>query len=361
MHLINEITIYTNMSCTQHCKMCYLYGPNNKELYKEDFLHSVLPFKLFQSLVDSIIAHNNQCSFFLMGGEPMLHPKITEICAYIKSRSKSYVDINTNGIAPEEQYIQLIDKGIDRILFSVESAKAEEHDSIRGAGTFNKAINIIKSCHLYIKNHGYKTRLAFNTTITNQNYKNIHTLLDFALQLGINDIYLNLPMFVKYSDGEKSQNLIQKHLGIKFTSWKGFLLEECYQTINYEKLKKNINALLRESKLNDSVNIAIIPYGFSTQKLQKYFQSDWQKYVEHMRCPCLNYRTTVLPNGAVIPCTVFTDLCVGNIINKDIYDIWNGNQYNKFRLLAKQQLLPICYRCCDMLDESNGSTFHSFN
>lgn len=88
-----------------------------------------------------------------MGGEPVLHPKITEICAYIKSRFKGYVDINTNGIAPEEQYIQLIDKGIDQILFSVESAKAEEHDNIKGAGTFNKnkAVNIIKSCYSYIK------------------------------------------------------------------------------------------------------------------------------------------------------------------------------------------------------------------
>ena len=345
------------MSCSQRCKMCYLYGESSSYMKSlnndwKELMHSYLEINLFYALVDCIAEHNPTCSFFLMGGEPMLHPDIITMNNYIKKHMNSYVDINTNGLANEAKYLALIDSGIDRIIFSIESSFASEHDAIRGIGSYNKAIRCIEVCREYIDKHNLKTQIALNTTLQPENYSHINTIISLLVNLGIDNIYMNYPMYVTEKDGLLSRDKLIKELGITFDSWMGFLHENRYCNMDSKLLKFNIQQLKKSS-----IDFTLVPNGFSDDQLEKYFTDKWSDLVANRTCPSINYRTTVLPNGDVIPCTVFTDIIVGNIKEKDIYSIWNGKKYQSFRDLLGKQILPMCYRCCDMLDESDGNTF----
>ena len=353
------------MTCNEKCKMCYLFGENRSALNDSipgwtKFLKSQMPFDMFTRLVDNICDNNLDCSFFIMGGEPMLHPDISQMCTYIKEHSKGYVDINTNGTVEFTKYSKLIEAKIDRIIFSLESAHEDEHNAIMGNNTFKKIVNNIISCRKYIYETNAVTKIALNTTIVRDNYERIVDLLDLAVELGVDDLYMNLPMIIPEDDGTKSEEVIKANMNLDFHTWKGFQIPNCYKEINIDMMKKNIDIL--QNKYDASViNVTMVPHNFSSHQLDKYFSGEWGNYVTDNKCPSLAYRTTVLPNGDVIPCTVFCDLVVGNINEHSIYDIWENERYNKFRHLLGDKLLPMCYRCCDMLDESDGTIFHSFS
>ena len=58
----------------------------------------------------------------------------------------------------------------------------------------------------------------------------------------------------------------------------------------------------------------------------------------------------ILANGDVSPCCAL-DIdkpTIGNINNNDIYDIWNGNEMKKFRLIMleeKRNTIKTCEQC----------------
>jgi radical SAM protein with 4Fe4S-binding SPASM domain len=61
--------------------------------------------------------------------------------------------------------------------------------------------------------------------------------------------------------------------------------------------------------------------------------------------------TEIMPNGDVVPCRDYSDYVVGNINDKSILEIYNGEGYRKFRGLLKNHggLIPICARCCGLM------------
>jgi len=65
-------------------------------------------------------------------GEALLHPRLTEMVEYIKSRSReTIVKINTNGMLLTGDYARnLIGAGIDEITFSLEGCTKESHEKI---------------------------------------------------------------------------------------------------------------------------------------------------------------------------------------------------------------------------------------
>lgn len=353
------------MTCNEKCKMCYLFGENSSSLRYtipdwNQFLKSQMPYSMFTEIVNSICERKKDCSFFLMGGEPMLHPNITAMCSYIKENTNGYVDINTNGTVPFEKYRELINVRMDRIIFSLESAYENEHNAIMGPNTFKRITSNIALCKEYISKTNAITKIALNTTIVADNYRNIIDLLDLAVELGVDDVYMNLPMILFDRDGIQSEHVIREELGIDFRTWKGFKIPNCYNQIDEGIMQKNIDSLLNRYD-SSVINVTMVPHNFTSTQLSHYFSTEWGTYVEDNKCPSLKYRTTILPNGDVIPCTVFCDLVVGNISDQTIYEIWENEKYNKFRELLDKKLLPMCYRCCDMLDESDGNIFHSFS
>jgi radical SAM protein with 4Fe4S-binding SPASM domain len=56
-------------------------------------------------------------------------------------------------------------------------------------------------------------------------------------------------------------------------------------------------------------------------------------------------RMDVMPNGNVTPCIQYPDIFFGNLKNKTIMEIWNSQEFTKFRRYIRKKLLPVCSKC----------------
>lgn len=69
-----------------------------------------------------------------------------------------------------------------------------------------------------------------------------------------------------------------------------------------------------------------------------------------MVCPLPFYMLGILPDGTVSPCeTIYIPEKLGNIWNKSLLDIWNGEDLKRFQQMQMDKLRknnPQCARCC---------------
>ena len=130
------IVVSTIYPCNLGCPFCP-YTDGNSELRR--FYHErggdLFPVKLWEKIADEVGPHGSflRCTG---GGEPMLHPKITEMVEYAKSQG-CRIWLNTNGtllgpsVERRERLRRMIAAGIDLIEFSVDAGDAEVYMKVR--------------------------------------------------------------------------------------------------------------------------------------------------------------------------------------------------------------------------------------
>ena len=143
--------------CNLRCKHCYA---NAGKRIEEEF--SLEEIKKIVDELDSL----GTVLIALAGGEPMLRKDIYEIISYIKSKGME-VFLNTNGtMINEDTIIELINAGLTHIEISVDGLE-EDHDFIRGKGSFEKVLNALEICKKY------NIKVGIMSTLFKHNYKNI--------------------------------------------------------------------------------------------------------------------------------------------------------------------------------------------
>jgi SynChlorMet cassette radical SAM/SPASM protein ScmE len=123
--------------CNLRCKYCYYFsspGDVGKDLPLEDWL------KLFEEL--------NRCAVMeviLSGGEPFCREDIKDIIAGVVKNKMRYI-IMSNGTLITDELAKFIasNRRCNRIQVSVDGSVAATHDSCRGDGSFERAIEGIR-------------------------------------------------------------------------------------------------------------------------------------------------------------------------------------------------------------------------
>lgn len=171
-----HITEKCNLRCT-HC-------------YQEDYSSvGEMSFEELKFVADRLIQAlskwNKKGKIAITGGEPFVKGEIFSLLQYLNDAPQvGNLYILTNGTLIDKEICKKI-RGIpkvSRIQISLDGACAETHDSIRGDGTFEKAIEGIK----LLSSHGIKVNLMF--TLQKCNRKDIPALFDLAIQNGINSL-----------------------------------------------------------------------------------------------------------------------------------------------------------------------------
>jgi len=135
-----HIDLEINSNCNYKCIFC----PHGTGEMRNDMAQMSL--ETAKKILDEL-AENNVYSIKLnWRGEPAMHPNLAEITDYAKKVGIKEVQINTNGFAFNEQKIRdLIEAGIDRVIFSIDATTCELYSQIRIGGELNKVINNIKT------------------------------------------------------------------------------------------------------------------------------------------------------------------------------------------------------------------------
>lgn len=136
----HRITIFVTNRCNMRCPHCFYageLGPRGNEMSLENF----------QSLAKSLKGKARQ--IVLTGGEPFLRDDLEDICAAFATHTGiESIAIMTNASLPDAilKRVQVIlDKTGLLLHFQISiDGPAEYHDSIRGAGSFDLALETIR-------------------------------------------------------------------------------------------------------------------------------------------------------------------------------------------------------------------------
>lgn len=177
---VRDLMFYITTDCNLRCKHCYV-GESKEE--KAEFSR--------KEAID-ILEHFGEKGLerlTFLGGEPTIHPNISELIKIASNFDIREKRMTTNGI--DSSFLESIDHiDLDHISFSLDGHRPELHEYIRGAGTFKKTINSIKEA----QGKGFDTRVTY--TVNGINLPFVEEGLSFFHELGVNTVNFHLTSMI---------------------------------------------------------------------------------------------------------------------------------------------------------------------
>jgi|ERR1035437_751858 MoaA/NifB/PqqE/SkfB family radical SAM enzyme len=322
----SEILVKILDYCEMKCAMC-------GQLSQED-RRKVLPLSALEELFK-----NNPLKIervYIWGGEPLLHPQIVEIIRFFKAQN-ALVAMNTNAYALSRNLTEIIESGLDRIIFSIDGSNAETHDQIRGMpGSYQRIMDAISALNGYSCNDFSIPKIRINFVVLPTNYTQIIEFLAWARQTSIYRIHFQLPIFFTRDQLNAYRNIIEDKCGCSARNYNAFVSD--FQGIDYDLLGE-IMKTVHEHNFGFA---QFYPYpSLNSDELRRYFTT--MDPIRSCRCDVFDQKLAIDSSGRFVTCPDFPDLSFGNIEN--------GFVDTKLRRWLEGRFdsgenLPVCNRCC---------------
>ncbi|MDR7666853.1 radical SAM protein [Methanosarcina sp. Z-7115] len=288
---LDFVEIAITSECNLLCKHCY---------QKDDKDHE---YKLPLDVVTRVMADAKSCGankVQFTGGEFFTHPNFEEILDLANNLNFS-INISTNGTLLSDNHIILLRsiKNLDTIFISIDGFD-EDHDWMRGTGTFNKTIQIVKKL--------INSDIHVGIIVT-MNKRNVFYLEELILYLG--------------SIGVENISLL--NIGAA-----GFALE------NAQHLLPSKNGL----------------------KIIRNFYRKYGEINSSEKCKIFSNVLSINYDGTIYPCTMAKStrtFPLGSVYDNSLIDIWNTIfMENKYSFINfKRGELKECVTC-DFFQECEG-------
>jgi radical SAM protein with 4Fe4S-binding SPASM domain len=309
--LVWEIT----NECNLHCVYCHVDAKKalTNELTREEKL----------SLVGEL-ADIGVPAILFAGGEPLCSPDLFDVINYAHERGLFTVVITNGTLLSTENAQKLAKAGLDYIKVSIDSANPKTHDSLRGEGSWERAVEGIKNS---VK-AGLTTGIAF--TLTKASAKELPAVIALAKELAVKRVII-----FNFVPSGRGKNL-------SYIDLTGFEREQALQ----QALQETYKILVDSDGIEISTTAPQGPRIVIANVLRRIPVRKWLKAVRKLTpygriqalagmfskgCSAGITVISIRPNGDVKPCDLMP-LVIGNIREHRFRDIWLENAcLNKLR------------------------------
>lgn len=343
--------------CNFNCRSCWRQGTTKEELERK-YSKEMSDERLFR-LIDEAAHIGVREIAFVGGGEPLAREVTFELFKRIKSYGMEG-DLVTNGsILNEEMILLLIEMGWNRIKVSIDGADPEVHDDLRGVKCFYRIKeNLLLIKKLKQERGTEKPKVAFNTVISNKNYHDLGKIIDFANEVGCNEILI-LPLTI-FSEEGRLLKLNERET----EEFQRLILSDCLPKLKAHGISSNLDRFLdkRLIEKTNSMNEVLMEEARKVEELSKRSHGsesirsvDGQvrlkdKIGEFMNLPCFDpwHHVTILANGNIAPCfNNFVWETKTTIKDHTLEELWYGEYFEGYRRIILTKNLPdACKTCC---------------
>jgi radical SAM protein with 4Fe4S-binding SPASM domain len=297
-----SMAIEITKECNLKCVHCYLSAGDGAE----DELTTEEIKDLLRSAKEL-----GAVSVSIGGGEPLMRPDYLDIIKYALSLDL-LVALGTNGTLVDEKIAESLSKLPIKVQISLDGARKETHDRIRGDGSFDSAVRGIDN--LIEKGMGKDIVIAF--TPMSLNVSDVPELIDFALGRGI-------------------------------------------QVIQFPPLSPSGRARARLDELRLSDDERLWFWDFISEKakevkgeldlLAECFSMDINNHGNPYRCS-IGSQLRIAPDGDVYPCQCFhfgSEYCIGNVKRQHLGEIVNGQKLEEIvkTSFTRPSMIDQCREC----------------
>jgi MoaA/NifB/PqqE/SkfB family radical SAM enzyme len=319
VNLVFDITYRCNLQCTI-CDVWKISDENSRtELTSDQILKTINEFNQVFRLKN----------IRFLGGEPLLRKDLFEIIGKIPVSLRS--EIVTNGtLITDEIAENLVKFGLDKIRFSIDGSE-KYHDSIRGKGTFTKAVRGLQNINRAKIKLGSKTpKVYLCPCISRANQMHLPFLSELAQQ---ENAQLDL-IFLYDMDREELKTFFKSE---EITLVRGSDPDNSVLTKEEKEIILNdVHKLYSKNKSFES--------GLQF-KLKKKLDRLYLKYLQKRYHDCRRslYDIIVDPWGDLFPCEFYYGYHYGSCLEGP--SVWLSGRRAELRKEIRQGRLPACVLC----------------
>jgi radical SAM protein with 4Fe4S-binding SPASM domain len=298
--VLSEIAV--TYRCQNRCEFCYASSPYRGANVPEMALEQIL------TVIDKIRYEAQVPTLSFTGGEPTLRDDLPEMVRHA-SLIGMRTNLITNGIRCSDPSFtrRLAEAGLNSAQVSLESHRADIHDSITGnIGSYDMTIRGIEN----LKAAGIYTHT--NTTICRKNKDSLKDLITF-LHEKYDVPYLSMNMIIATGTARDNDTI----------------------RIGYSAIGGIINPLI---DLCEVLGMKFVWY--SPTPYCMFNPVD--RNLGSKSCACISGLLSVNPSGEVLPCSSF-DRGVGNLLKHSFEHVWNSDQALYWR--ERRYTPPVCRAC----------------
>lgn len=303
-----ELTTTCNILCT----FCYgCYGPAKKEHF---------PVEKIPWFFEKLTSHG-VISIEITGGEPLAHPKFTDIYRLAFQKFDS-VALISNGILWKPEHFEIVESNKHKafIQISLHGSNDETNALVRlKKNTFDKTLRTIKK----LVEIGVRHRV--NYVVTHENKHDLKNTAQLMREIGVKAFSISIPDSVgrgselTYSDGKALNNYSSPY-------------------------SKELTDLVAEV----NVEYKDIIYNLSTLKEQheKLFPGE-DILKNSTNCGAGHRSVAIRANGNVTGCPIMEEgvAHIGNVFENDLVTLFNDPKSKMMREFFKNQNDPSCMHC----------------
>lgn len=302
------IQIETTIRCNLRCTMCDVEMKNRTS--KKD-----LSLDEFKKIINQLTALSE---VNLTGyGEPLLNDNIFEMIKYAKKQDK-YVYFSTNcTLLDKNKTRQILESGLDAIIFSIDSAIPNEYNKIRLGANYDISIGNVKYFMEQRNNLQSAIKVEIYSVVLFSKLNDVPWLIDLANNLGIEKIKLRGLV------DHRGENMYYDKEALYHPDNRRYSEQELIKLKNYAE---EISVILSYPPLSP---------------------------VAEYQCRMPFLRPFISVEGFVTPCCVQgmnpRNVNFGNIHEESFKSIWNNEKIKKFRSELLSKTPPNMCKFCPRL------------
>lgn len=267
-------------------------------------------------------------------GEPLLHPRITEIVKQVKSLGVRTSLITNGTLLDQEKAKALMDSGLDRLFVSIDSPRSDLFGKMRDGAELDRVIKNLKRVKDLRKERGSMgPTIGLEMVITDENLKDIERIPSLGREVGASMVLLThlLPHNERAADRiayDEDHGQIPRPVGWgimagDFVMWGTVLIPR--SKWGAERKCRFIEG----NKLVVGWDGAVSPC-YALMHSYPYFIFGDEKHVSRYE--------------------------LGNVNDESLADIWTSEEYVLFRARVREFDFPSCVDCganCDYRQENS--------
>lgn len=193
-----EIVIEVSTRCNLSCLHCFRFASRTLKWGDMDL-------DTFKFVIDNAVKSGIKRLVLTGWGEPTVNSYILDMIEYAKLRGL-YLLLNTNGVLLEELAEDLVKLEVDELYVSIDAADAEVYVRLRGGELSTVTRGIIAINELKRARGQRKPAVSSIFTISRLNIDQIDNVIKFALNIGVQNLYLSL--YIPYVGGIEQMDCI---------------------------------------------------------------------------------------------------------------------------------------------------------
>ncbi len=260
-----------------------------------------------------------------VNGEPLLYRDLPWLVGRLVARGVR-VELNTNAVTLAGDLARaLIDSGLGQLNVSLDGATAPTYARIRGVDAFERVVRNVTGFLGLRGAAPARPRLVLWITLSKHNLAELEALVDLAISLGVDGLYLQRLVFFDYGLARDEDSL-------------------------HGRLSPAETAAI--ARATSKARAAGLEVSASGGHAPDAMLAPLENPEPFRACRRPSESAVVMANGDVVPCCISTfvapreAITMGNVLRQSLADVWSGARYQAFRAALRHGVAPqSCTRC----------------